>query len=141
MEGIKTIKLDEIETQPLPGVKGNENWGKAGWVKRIMYPPNIMTKGTFFGVGEINPGYSPDGWHTHTRFKSDLYEVVYPKDFEEIYHIISGSGIVQWKTEEGKIQEKRLVPVIRSFSPQVHQSMQCSIMATKKWLWSFADLR
>lgn len=70
MGDIKIVKLNEVNVQPLPGIKRKEGWEKAGWVKRIIYPPNVITKGIFFGVSEINPGYSPHGWHTH--FMKDL---------------------------------------------------------------------
>ena len=40
------------------------------------------------GVGEVNPGHAFHRWHRHITDKAEGYEVIYPKDFEEIYHII-----------------------------------------------------
>ena len=112
MEKVKIIRGKEIEANNLPA-SGKE----AGWMKRIVYPPHVVTEGSFFGTAEVNPGYSPHRWHTHTSDKAEGYEVIYPKDFEEIYHILSGSGVVQWKTEEGKIQEEKVGPGDTLFFP------------------------
>lgn len=35
-------------------------------------------------------------------------EIIYPKNFEEVYHIISGNGVIQWKTEDGKTKEEKV---------------------------------
>jgi len=37
-------------------------------------------------------------------------EVEYPADFEEIYFILSGRGVIQWKTEAGDIREQAVGP-------------------------------
>lgn len=100
MGDIRVIKSNEVESRPLPG-----HVEEAGTVKRIIYPPDVITKGVFLGVGEANPGYSPHRWHTHIRDKAEGYEVEYPDIFEEIYFIISGSGVMQWKTGDGNIEE------------------------------------
>lgn len=104
MKDVKIFRSGDVESTSLPGAGG----GNAGWIKRIIYPQNIITKGSFFGVAEANPGFSPHRWHRHISDKAEGYEVVYPKDFEEIYYIISGSGIVQWNTEDGRIEEEKV---------------------------------
>ena len=108
MEDVKVIKLKNIETNLIPGASDE----KAGGYKRIIYPSNITSyvnpKNVWMAYSAVNPGYSPHRWHTHTRDKYKGYEVEYPKDLEEIYYIISGSGVVQWKTEEGKIKEEKV---------------------------------
>jgi oxalate decarboxylase/phosphoglucose isomerase-like protein (cupin superfamily) len=104
MEQPKIFRLREVAPNPLAGSGDPE----AGWMRRIIYPHNIQTKGTFFGIAEVKPGYSPHRWHTHTVDKFKGFEVMYPKDFEEIYYVISGSGVVQWKTEDGKAQEEKV---------------------------------
>ena len=81
---------------------------EAGWMKRIIYPANVMTKRAFLGVSEVNPGFSVHRWHGHVSDKSEGYEVTYPKNFEEIYYIVSGNGVLQWKTNEGKVEEKEV---------------------------------
>jgi mannose-6-phosphate isomerase-like protein (cupin superfamily) len=103
MEDVKIFRSRDIESRSHPA--DGEN---AGWIKRIIYPPHIITKGTFMGIGEVNPGYSPHRWHTHTSDKAEGYEVVYPNDFEEFYYIVSGNGVVQWKAEDGKIKEEKV---------------------------------
>jgi mannose-6-phosphate isomerase-like protein (cupin superfamily) len=52
--------------------------------------------------------YSVHRWHRHTSDKAKGYEVTYPENFEEIYHLIRGNGLIQWKTEEGKIKEQEV---------------------------------
>jgi mannose-6-phosphate isomerase-like protein (cupin superfamily) len=104
MKDVKIFRSSEIESLQLVGAGSF----KGGWMKRIIYPENVVTKRTFFGLAEVNPGYSPHRWHTHTADIAGGYEVVYPKDFEEIYYIISGSGIVQWNSEDGKTHEEKV---------------------------------
>jgi len=98
------IRAEDVKPTPPPGESGKE----AGWVKRIVYPPHAETKGAFMGIAEINPGYSVHRWHRHVTDKAEGYEVVYPKDFEEIYHIIRGNGVIQRKVGEGQIIEEKV---------------------------------
>lgn len=104
MEDVKILKLNNIESRLLPGARSEEG----GWMKRVVCPANVNTKGTVMGVSEVNPGYSPHRWHTHTIDRAEGYEIVYPEKFEEIYHIVRGSGVVQWKTEDGHIKEEKV---------------------------------
>jgi len=104
MADITIVRSDEVEAVSLPGTTDKE----AGWLKRIMYPPRVNTKGSFLAVVEAGPGYSPHRWHRHVRDKGEGYEIIYPKDFEEIYYIVRGSGVVQWKMEDGQIQEEKV---------------------------------
>ena len=104
MVGVKIVRSEDVKSSPLPGVKEKE----AGWIKRIAYPPQVPTKGPFLGCAEVQPGYSVHRWHRHTRDEGEGFVVVYPKGFEEIYYIVSGSGVIQWKTDEGKIQEEKV---------------------------------
>jgi mannose-6-phosphate isomerase-like protein (cupin superfamily) len=102
MTEIKVIRLDEVESQPLPGTQGS----KAGLMKRIIYPPRVQSKGTFFAYAECSPGFSPHRWHTHLGDTGPGYKVEYPDTFEEVYYIIQGRGKIQWKTPDGEVQEK-----------------------------------
>ena len=83
-------------------------------VEEFVWPPGvrkiITTEKLFFNVDEVSPGFSPHHWHTHTKYKAEGYEVEYPVDFEEIYFILSGRGIIQWKTESGEIREQEVGP-------------------------------
>lgn len=103
-----------MESAKLPGAKET----RAGWIKRILYPPQIETQGLFFGVAEINPGHPVHRWHTHTEDKAEGYEVVYPENFEEIYYIIGGAGVMQWKKANGQIiQEEKVTAGDTIFMP------------------------
>lgn len=93
MAEIKIIKSNDVFPAPLPDVKDAE----AGWINRVIYPPHVFTKGSFLGVAACKPGYSIHRWPTHAQDRAAGYEVIYPENFEEIYYIVSGRGIGQWK--------------------------------------------
>lgn len=114
MKEPKVFRLSEIPENPLAGAGDRE----AGWQKRIIYPHNVKTNGTFFGIVEVKPGYSPHRWHTHSHDKFQSFEVDYPKGFEEVYYIISGSGVVQWRTEDGKTKEQKVAAGDTIFFPE-----------------------
>jgi mannose-6-phosphate isomerase-like protein (cupin superfamily) len=104
MADVKIIRSGDVEPTP-PAGSGKE----AGWTKRIVFPPHVITKNSFFlAVSEVNPGQSPHRWHHHLGDKGPGHEIIYPKDFEEVYHIVSGNGVVQWKTETGKTKEEKV---------------------------------
>ena len=96
----RIVRSDEVQPQNIRGL-GKE----AGQIRRI-----LVTEKLFFNVDEVSPGYSPHHWHTHSKYKAGGYEVEYPGDFEEIYFILSGQGVIQWKTESGEIQEQQVGP-------------------------------
>ncbi len=100
MSQLKFIKAEDIQPDDIRG--SGEN---AGQVMRI-----IATEKLFFNIDEVKPGHSPHHWHRHTNYKSETHEVEYSEDFEEIYHIISGQGVVQWKTDSGEIHEQEVGP-------------------------------
>ena len=100
MTQLRIIKSDEVQPQNIRG-QGKE----AGQIKRI-----IATEKLFFNVDEVSPGFSPHRWHQHTKYASDGYAVEYAPDFEEIYFILSGRGVVQWKTDTGDIGEQAVGP-------------------------------
>ena len=94
------VKFDEIQPQNIRGLAK-----EAGQVKKV-----ITTEKYFFNVDEVSPGFSPHHWHRHTKYQAEGYEVEYPGDFEELYFILSGRGIIQWKTESGEIREQEVGP-------------------------------
>ena len=100
MTPLKIVKADEVQPQNIRGF-GKE----AGQIKRI-----IASKALFFNVDEVSPGFSPHHWHRHDKYRTENVEVEYPADFEEIYFILSGQGVVQWKTESGEMQEQQVGP-------------------------------
>lgn len=100
MAELNIIKADQIQPQNIRG-QGKE----AGQIKRI-----VATEKFFFNIDEISPGFSPHSWHTHTKYRAEGVEVEYPSDFEEIYFVISGRGVIQWKTEGGEIREQEIGP-------------------------------
>ena len=104
---LKIIKSDDVAPENLRG-QGKE----AGHVKRI-----IATEKFYLNVDEISPGCSPHHWHTHTKYQADGVEVEYPTDFEEIYFVLSGRGVIQWKTDSGEISEQAVGPGDTIFMP------------------------
>jgi oxalate decarboxylase/phosphoglucose isomerase-like protein (cupin superfamily) len=106
MAQLKIVKAEEIQPESIRGSN------KVGQVKRI-----IATEKFFFNIDEVNPGYSPHHWHRHTKYKTETHEVDYPPDFEEIYHILSGQGVIQWKTDSGEMHEQKVGPGDTIFMP------------------------
>jgi len=100
MAQLTIIRSDEVQPQNIRGL-GKE----AGQVKKI-----ITTEKLFFNVDEVSPGFSPHHWHRHTKYQHEGYEVEYPGDFEEIYFILGGRGVIQWKTESGELREQEVGP-------------------------------
>jgi mannose-6-phosphate isomerase-like protein (cupin superfamily) len=100
MSQLNIVKADEVQPQNIRGF-GKE----AGQVQRI-----IATDKLFFNVDEVSPGFSPHHWHTHGKYRAEGFEVEYPADFEEIYFILSGRGVIQWKTEGGEVREQEVGP-------------------------------
>ncbi|MCC7487510.1 MAG: cupin domain-containing protein [Burkholderiales bacterium] len=96
----RIVRSEEVEPQNIRGL-GSE----AGRVRRI-----LATQKFFFNVDEVNPGHSPHHWHRHDGYRAQGYEVEYPADFEEIYFILSGRGVIQWKTAAGEIREQPVGP-------------------------------
>ncbi len=100
MTPLNIIKTNELAGQNIRGF-GKE----AGLVKRV-----IVTEKLFFALDDINPGFSPHSWHRHDKYRTESVEVEYPSDFEEIYFIISGHGVMQWKTDSGETREQQVGP-------------------------------
>jgi mannose-6-phosphate isomerase-like protein (cupin superfamily) len=94
------VRSDEVKPQNIRGF-GEE----AGQVKRL-----IATDKLFFNVDDVSPGFSPHHWHRHDKYQAGGYQVEYPADFEEIYFILSGKGVIQWKMGDGKMQEQQVGP-------------------------------
>lgn len=100
MAQLKIIKSEEVQSQNIRGEPKD-----AGQIRRI-----VSTGKFFFNVDEISPGFSPHRWHRHTKYTHEGHLVEYPPDFEEIYHVVSGRGVIQWKTEAGKVSEVAVGP-------------------------------
>lgn len=100
MTPLNIIKSGEVEPQNVRG-QGKE----AGQIKRIVHTDKF-----FFNVDEVNPGFSPHRWHRHDKYRAEGMDVEYAADFEEIYFIMSGRGVIQWKTESGDIGEQEVSP-------------------------------
>ena len=100
MAELRIVRSSEVEPQNIRGF-GKE----AGQIKRI-----IATEKFFFNVDEVSPGFSPHHWHRHTKYRTGNLEVEYPPDFEEMYFILSGTGVIQWKTESGEVREQAVGP-------------------------------
>lgn len=105
MADVKVIRSGDVKSTPPAGSSEKEG----GQTKRIIFPPHVITKNPFWmATSEFNPGHSAHHWHRHISYKTKGCEIIYPKDFESAYYIVSGSGVVQWKTEDGKIREEKV---------------------------------
>jgi mannose-6-phosphate isomerase-like protein (cupin superfamily) len=100
MAQLKIIKADEVPAQNLRGLPA-----EAGQIKRV-----IATEKLHVNVDEVSPGYSPHHWHRHTKYTAEGVEVEYAPDFEEIYFVLSGRGVMQWKSESGEVREQEVAP-------------------------------
>jgi len=107
MAELKIIRDVDIQPEAMRG-----SGEGAGQVKRV-----IATEKFFFNIDVVNPGHSPHHFHQHVNYKTETHEVEYPADFEEIYYILSGHGVVQWKTDSGEIQEQEVGPGDTVFTP------------------------
>src|SRR5690606_3488081 len=99
MAELKIIRAEEVEPQDMRGGKD------VGQVKRI-----LASEKFFFNIDEVHPGHSPHHWHRHVKYRTETHEVDYPADFEELYFIISGHGVIQWKTDSGETREQKVGP-------------------------------
>jgi mannose-6-phosphate isomerase-like protein (cupin superfamily) len=100
MSQLKVIKADDVPAQNIRGLPR-----EAGQIQRI-----ISTEKLHLNIDEVSPGHSPHHWHRHTKYTADGVEVEYAPDFEEIYFILSGRGVIQWKTETGAVEEREVGP-------------------------------
>ena len=96
MGQIRIIRPAEVKPQSFRGLSED-----GGQFRKV-----IVTERMFLNVDEVNPGFSPHRWHTHTTDEGQGYRIDYAEDFEEIYFILSGSGVIQWKSESGEIVEE-----------------------------------
>jgi mannose-6-phosphate isomerase-like protein (cupin superfamily) len=100
MAQLKIIRADDVKPQNLRGLPP-----EAGQIKRV-----IVTEKLHVNVDEVSPGHSPHHWHRHTKYTAEGVEVEYAADFEEIYFVLSGRGVMQWKSESGEVQEQEVGP-------------------------------
>lgn len=103
VDKIKIVKFDDVPSDTMPGTEPG-----IGCLKRIIFPHTVPAKGFSFAYGEVPPGQSLHRWHKHTGDKMNGLEVIYSEGFEELYFIIKGTGVVQWKEQNGEIKEKAL---------------------------------
>jgi mannose-6-phosphate isomerase-like protein (cupin superfamily) len=100
MAQLKFVKAADVKPQNLRGLPK-----EAGHVMRL-----IATEKFYFNVDVIAPGHSPHSWHRHDQYVHDGIKVEYPADFEEIYYVLSGKGVLQWKTDAGEMREESVGP-------------------------------
>ncbi len=100
MVQLKIVKADSVSPQNIRGLPR-----EAGQIRRI-----VATENFFFNVDEIAPGHSPHHWHKHDQYTHEGVKVEYPANFEEIYFVLSGNGVIQWKTESGEVKEQTVGP-------------------------------
>ena len=100
MSQLNIVKANDVEPKNIRGLPK-----EAGQIKRI-----IASDSFFFNVDEIAPGYSPHHWHKHDQYTHEGVKVEYPSNFEEFYFVLSGKGVIQWKTESGEVKEQQVGP-------------------------------
>jgi mannose-6-phosphate isomerase-like protein (cupin superfamily) len=100
MSELKIVRAADVQPQNLRGQPQ-----EAGQVKRIMASEKL-----YLNVDEVNPGHSPHRWHRHTQYEAGGQRIEYAPDFEEIYFILSGNGLMQWKTAAGEVREQAVGP-------------------------------
>ncbi len=103
---LQVIRAEDTAPQDMRGGKAN------GQVWRI-----LATDKFFFNVDDVQPGHSPHHWHRHVKYRTETHEVDYPPDFEEVYYILSGHGVIQWKTESGEVREQAVGPGDMVYTP------------------------
>lgn len=104
MANIRIVRSHDVLPTLLPGSESKQ----AGWIKRILYSPDVEAKSILMGIAEVNPGYSPHRWHSHTTDETGSYHVIYPENFEEAYYILEGEGMVQWTEGDGTVSETKV---------------------------------
>lgn len=103
------VKKEEINMIPVPSRVGvGERDSVAGLTSLIIEPRLVDTKLLSFGVGQVNPGFATNEFHTHTSYEDNELRYIFPNQFEEIYYILHGNGIIQWKTEDGRVEEMQV---------------------------------
>ena len=105
MDTIQIVKFDSVQEDNLP----DEDAGM-GFLKRIIYPHSTPANGFAFGYGEVPPGKSLHRWHNHSGDTAKGLRVIYAEGFEELYFILKGTGVVQWKDDDGQIKETEVQP-------------------------------
>ena len=100
MTEIKIYRSKDVQPHNIRG-QSPEAWQ----VRRIMASEKL-----YLNIDDVNPGYSPHRWHRHTQYEADGVKVEYAPEFEEIYFILSGTGLIQWKTEAGETREQTVGP-------------------------------
>lgn len=92
----QVIRQKEGVTLDMPG---------GGYGKRMVGGPISQNIG--MGIIYVERGKSPHRWHTHDSADiTEAYEIHYPKGFEEVYMVIQGEGVVQWKEGEEMKEER-----------------------------------
>ena len=107
MAQLKFVKADAVTLENIRGF-GKE----AGHVRKI-----IVTEKMFFNVDVVSPSFSPHHFYKHDSYIADGYKIEYPADFEEIYYILRGHGVMQWKTASGAVEEQSFGPSDTIFMP------------------------
>lgn len=118
------FKKADLDLQPIAfgGKEGDAGW----WTTHVNTP---ISKEMLMGIAIVNPGFGAHAWHVHTFDRKEnkgmdiAVEVYYPKSgdewtFEEFYYIVSGNGVVQWETKDGKIEQKEIGPGDTVFYPR-----------------------
>jgi uncharacterized cupin superfamily protein len=87
---------------PMHGLHGT------GAIFRAIYPDLAGSRALFVGLAEFEPGTAPHVFHRHgTEVVGEpgrRRRLTYAPDFEEFYFVVDGSGEMQWRLDDGRIQ-------------------------------------
>lgn len=75
-----------------------------GSIRRAIYPDTVGSARLFVGLAEFGPGTAPHVWHRHASEIVGDKRLIYALDFEEFYFVVAGSGLMQWRLDDGAEQ-------------------------------------
>lgn len=77
-----------------------------GTIKRAIYPDTLGSVRLFIGLAEFGTGTAPHVFHRHGTETIGGKRLTYAPEFEEFYFVVTGSGVMQWKLDDGQLVEE-----------------------------------
>jgi mannose-6-phosphate isomerase-like protein (cupin superfamily) len=97
MEEPKIVHFSDAQPHQLHG---------EGRILRLIYPATVGSQRLFIGLAVVPPGEAPHVFHRHgVEIIGDI-RLEYDPDFEEFYFVVAGSGLMQWRYDDGAVTEK-----------------------------------
>ncbi|MGO9774846.1 MAG: cupin domain-containing protein [Roseiarcus sp.] len=92
----RIVRRSDAQPHPLHG---------EGTIFRMIYPQTVGSRNLFVGVAQAPPGQAPHVFHRHGVERVGDVELTYAADFEEFYFVVAGSGMMQWRFDDGRVME------------------------------------